>query len=402
MLRRRSVANQDYFENRIHQNICELLLQYFDKYKQLPTLPAMKEQLLTMKLDGEASQSEHISEMVNLYRIPVEDREYIIDKCVEFAKHQSIKVAILRSVDHLEKDDYGSISKEIEAALRVGEDVLDVGRFYVEQHDLAIDRRTTSRGVMSEYIPTMWKSLDRIMRGGLYRKQLGVIMAPPKAGKSATLVNLGATALQMGKKVYHYTLELATPFISERYDTRISGIRIGDLKTATEEIKSKLNIIQSRQGEVIIKEYPTKTASVKHIRSHVENIRTSKGYEPDLIIVDYGDLMKSVHDYRDNRYRELGSVYEDLRALAMELDIPVWTATQCNRAAASKPIITMEDIAESYEKIMVADVILTLCQTKEEKKKADLRIFVAGNRTGRSEIVIPCKFYPEQMMIREV
>jgi len=400
LLGQRSVIHSHFFENPIHQEICNHLLKYFDKYKILPTSPALKEMMLE-SVKGESVIHGHLQELMNLYKVNLEDKDFVKDKCVEFAKHQALKVAILDSVDHLEKGNYGRIKKAVEDALKVGEDMLNLGRLYIEEHGCIQEGEDVEVGVMRNYVPTMWKQLDATLRGGLYKKQLGVIMAPAKVGKSATLVNLGATAIQMGRKVFHYTLELGTEFLCERYDSRISGIQTEDLRGSAKEIRSKIDVIKARKGEAVIKEYPTRHASVSTIRAHIENVRASKQLSPDLIIVDYGDLLKSTIGYGDNRYRELGSVFEELRALAFEYDIPVWTATQSNRAAAEKPIIRLQDIAESYEKVMVADIIIALCQTAEEKQKEELRMFVAGNRTGHTGAVIRCKFHPKQMILRE-
>lgn len=396
----RSIFNPHYFENPVHQNLCKILLDYHDHYRLNPTLDVLKNQIQQAPfIPNEVVKSQHIEELHNVWKLEVPDQDYIKDKAIEFAKHQAIKVAILKSVDHLQKGDYLTISKEIETAQKVGENVLNIGRMYIEDHELPL-RQVDPLKSSSDYIKTMWKSLDQSLRGGLYKGQLGVLMGPAKSGKSTVLMNLGAAAVQTGKKVFHYTLELNTQFLVERYDSRITGIPMDQLTTQDEAIKSKLATIKSRQGEVIIKEYPTKSVTIRNIRSHIHHVHSLKGYYPDLIIVDYGDLLRSSEKFEDS-YREMGAVFEQLRALAMEMDVPIWTATQANRAAFQKSIVNLDDVSTSLEKIMVADIIISICQTADEKKKDELRLFIAGGRTCQDGVSIPCKVDWKRMIIRE-
>jgi replicative DNA helicase len=140
-------------------------------------------------------------------------------------------------------------------------------------------------------------------------------------------------------------------------------------------------------GRLIIKEYPTGSASVVTLRNHIEKL-SLKGFKPNVIIIDYADIMKSTKSY-DSLRHELKLIYEELRNMAMEMDIPVWTASQANRDSAQSDIVGLENMSEAYGKAMVADVVISLSRKASEKATGVGRLFIAKNRAGRDGIVFP-------------
>jgi replicative DNA helicase len=157
--------------------------------------------------------------------------------------------------------------------------------------------------------------------------------------------------------------------------------------------------IQRFKGDLIIKQYPTRGATVDIIRSHILSLR-AQDFNPDAIIIDYGDILKSSRSYNDKRHEE-GSIFEELRGLAVDLKLPVVTATQANRGALEKRIVTMADIAESFEKAKIADVIIALCQTSKEKKTGKMRWFFAKNRDNKSEVTVPMRLNTDTMFFKQ-
>ena len=198
------------------------------------------------------------------------------------------------------------------------------------------------------------------------------------------LVHLGAAALQAGKNVVHYTLELSEAVIGQRYDSCISRVHLKDLVSMKDMIKETISEVE---GELIIKEYPTKTASVNTMRSHLEKLK-KRNKKIDMILVDYGDLLKSTTNYKEKR-TELESIYESLRALGQEYECPVWTASQTNRSGLNAEVITMESISEAFNKCFVADFIFSVSRTVEDKTTNTGRIFIAKNRNGPDGLVYP-------------
>jgi replicative DNA helicase len=179
-------------------------------------------------------------------------------------------------------------------------------------------------------------------------------------------------------------LELADSVVASRYDSCLTGIEIRDLYSFKEQI---FESVQNLQGKLIVKEYPTKSASTNTIKLHLEKLRMRE-IKPDMIIVDYGDLLKPISNQREKR-QELETIYEELRGIAQENNCPVWTASQTNRSGLNAEVITMESISEAFNKCFVADFICSVSRTIEDKASNGGRIFVAKNRNGPDGLVFP-------------
>ena len=196
---------------------------------------------------------------------------------------------------------------------------------------------------------------------------------------------MGANALRSGKNVLHYTFELTETAVGRRYDSNLTDIDINDLMASKKKV---LDFYEKQDlGRLIIKEYPTGAASVITIRNHIEKL-SLKGFKPSLIVIDYADIMKSTKAY-DSLRHELKLVYEELRNLAMEMNIPVWTASQANRDSANSDIVGLENMSEAYGKAMVADVVISISRKAMEKATGHGRLYVAKNRAGRDGILFP-------------
>ena len=233
-------------------------------------------------------------------------------------------------------------------------------------------------------VTTGWERVDKITQGGLGRGELGVVIAPTGAGKSMALVHLGAMAVKAGLQVVHYTLELSDTVVASRYDSCLTGVPLKDLMDQKEYI---LEEVKNVKGKLIIKEYPTKSASTSVIKNHLKRV-VSAGQKVDMIIVDYGDLLNPTVRYKEKR-TELETIYEELRAIAMEFICPVWTASQTNRSGLNAEVVTMESISEAFNKCFVADFIFSVSRTVDDKKTNSGRIFIAKNRNGPDGIVLP-------------
>ena len=203
-------------------------------------------------------------------------------------------------------------------------------------------------------------------------------------GKSMVLVHLGAQALKAGLNVVHYTLELSDTVVATRYDACLTGIPLDALMSEKESV---LDSVKNLKGNLIIKEYPTKSASTTTIKNHLKRV-VAMGKKVDLIIVDYGDLLNPTVRYKEKR-TELETIYEELRALAFEFVCPIWTASQTNRSGLNAEVVTMESISEAFNKCFVADFIFSVSRTIEDKKTNSGRIFIAKNRNGPDGIVMP-------------
>jgi replicative DNA helicase len=202
-------------------------------------------------------------------------------------------------------------------------------------------------------------------------------------------------AILQGRDVIHYTLELSDTTIASRYDSCITGVPLKDLFSFKELIFDK---IENVPGNLIIKEYPTKSASTRTIANHLDKL-ANRGVKPGLIIIDYGDLLRPVTIRKEKRM-ELESIYEEMRGIGQINECPVWTASQTNRSGLNAEVITMESISKAFNKCFVADFIFTVSRTMEDKNSNTGRIYVAKNRNGPDGLLYPIFMDPSNVKIR--
>ena len=198
---------------------------------------------------------------------------------------------------------------------------------------------------------------------------------------------MGAAAVKAGKIVAHYTLELSQGYVGLRYDTVFTHIASSELSQRRDEVLDK---VKRLKGKLKIKYYPPKGASSKTIQAHLEKM-IAAGNKPDLVIVDYADLLLSHSNKTDSTYAEQGGVYIDLRGMSGELGIPVWTASQTNRSAIDSEVIEADKIADSYAKVMNADFIMSLSRKAKDKLSNTARVHIMKNRFGQDGITFPAK-----------
>ena len=197
---------------------------------------------------------------------------------------------------------------------------------------------------------------------------------------------MAASALKNEKNILYYTMELSQNYVGLRFDSYFTGIPSQNLKYHQEEVKNKLEDIK---GNLIIKYYPTKTATIQTLRGHIEKTKIVKQFIPDVIFVDYADLL-SGHG-KEKRFI-LENIYEDLRGLAGELQIPIWTASQANKSALEHDVIEADKVAEAYAKVMIADFVMSLSRKIADKISGTARWHIIKNRMGKDGITFPSSF----------
>jgi len=387
------VLDTSYLELKYLKVFVDLLFRHKEDYPH-PTYEAMVSVIRTQTedySDGVIKQVIDFLARIKSNAISDEDSEYVKEKSLDFCKKQKLKEAILKSVGLLQSQSFEQIQKVINDAMNLGADN-DHGHDY---HKDILDRFELQ---MRNPVSTHWDEIDSITKGGLGKRELGVVVAPTGAGKSMALAHLGAMAVIKGKTVVHYTLELADTVVGQRYDSCITGIELKNLMSMKESI---IGIIDHIPGQLIIKEYPTKSASTRTISMHLEKLK-QKGVNPDMIIVDYADLLKpTASGFKTQELRHsLGNTYEELRAIGQVWDIPVWTASQTNRSGLNAEVITMEAISEAFSKCFVADFICSISRTVEDKTENKGRMFVAKNRNGVDGIVYPMEIDTAKVHLR--
>ena len=373
------MLDDQYYDGDAKKWIIRHSKEYFIKYNKAITIDAFKVGVSSIEQEVlKTSVIETLKEVYQTYEAP--DLEFVQDKTIDFFKNQALKTAIMESVEILEYDgDFDKIKSIIDEAMKAGME-RDIGHNY----QTMIDERYEE--MARDTVETPWEVINELMQGGLGGGELGVVVAPAGAGKSWVLSAIGAAAIKNGKKIVHYSLELNEGYVGLRYDSIFTGIANQNLKFHKDEVVQK---VFDLKGNLYIKYYPTKSATVHTIKAHLQRLTTLEG-APDLVIVDYADIMRDSGSSKEMRHA-LGNIYEDLRGLAGELQVPVWTASQANRSALDEDVIEAGKVAESYIKIMTADFVLSLSRKVEDKIGNTGRFHIIKNRFGPDGLTYPAK-----------
>lgn len=377
------IMNPTFFDVNYLNYLSERFFAYYTKYKCFPTMGL----LITIIKDDLSQKDDAILRdqiVTYLHRIKTSphltDLDYVKDKTLDFCRKQAFKDALEESVELIQ-------TEKFESVLTIMRKAVSVGLPSSTGHDFFEDAEARFVKINRQACPTGLAKLDAkdILRGGLGRGEIGVVTANTGVGKSHWLVAMGANAMRVGKNVLHYTFELTEHAVGLRYDANLCDIPANEVQDRKSEVLEKYEAMEL--GRLIIKEYPTGSASAITVRNHVEKLML-KGFTPSVIIIDYADIMRSTKSY-DSLRHELKLIYEELRNLAMDLNVPIWTASQANRDSAKSDIVGLENMSEAYGKAMVADVVVSLSRKPTEKATGSGRLFVAKNRAGKDGIVFP-------------
>jgi replicative DNA helicase len=373
------ITTPKFFESDANKWIIGEILDYHEEFRKPPTLDVFKAQL--SKLDNDVLKTTIVEQLRHVFtQVGNVDLDYIKKEFTSFCRNQNLKQVILASVDLLKAGNFDRIKDLVDRAMKVGTET-DLGHNYLDDFDLRAEE------VKRDTVPSDWKPINDLMDGGLGPGELGVVVAPSGVGKTWILTALGASAVRQGLSVVHYTMELSEHYVGQRYDTVFTQVPSAELKDKKEEVKGK---IKNLQGSLLIKYFPPKGVTVKKIQQHIDKMIATDN-KPDVIIVDYADLLLSHSNKSDSTYAEQGGVYIDLRGLSGEMGIPVWTASQTNRSAIDSEVIEADKIADSYAKVMNADFIMSWSRKSKDKLNNTARAHIMKNRFGPDGITFPCK-----------
>ena len=374
------ILEPDSFETDAHKFIVKETISYFLQYKDLPTLAVFK--VKVDSIENDLLKQSVVEQLRLVYqKISDTDLKYIKEQFLEFCKNQKIKNAIMESVDHLKSGQYDKIKHVVDLAMKAGME-RNIG------HEYMVDIEKRMSMMARKTVKTNWTEVDNIMDGGLAGGELGIITACAGSGKSWVLAKMGAEAMRQGKNVLHYTLELNENYVGLRYDACFTGIDFQNIRNNIDIVKKKIAEVP---GKLIIKYFPIKTVSAHSLKLHAERIQTL-GTKVDMIIVDYADILRPSQSERNsNSYSEAGGIYEELRGVAGELQVPIWSASQSNRADMDEDIIQANNISDSYRKIMTADFVMSLSRKMSDKQANTARFHVIKNRFGPDGITFPSR-----------
>ena len=364
------------FDSDSNKWLVKTIRDYYYKYKKQPTLEVIKYKI--DEIDNDILKSGVIEKLREVWKnIKATDLEFVQSETLDFCKNQTLKRAILESVDMLENKNYDGIKSIIDEAMKAGT-TRDLGHDYIPSLEMRLSESARIT------VKTPWDVINDIIDGGLGAGELGVIVAPAGIGKSWTLQALGSDVVRSGKTVVHYSLELNENYVGLRYDSIFSGVTTSNIKYHKEEVEKQISKLP---GKLLIKYFPTKAASVQTLGAHLKQIELS-GVKIDVVIVDYADILMPTGFFKEKRHA-IGNIYEDLRGLAGELEIPIWTASQANRSALEEDVIGADKVAEDYSKVMTADFVMSMSRKVEDKIANTGRFHVIKNRFGIDGITYP-------------
>ena len=367
-----------YFDSDANKWLTTEIAKYFMEFRKAPTLEVLKIKITQM--DDDVLKVSIIENLKEAWRnVEATDLEFVKQETLGFCKNQVIKESIMQSVDLLEQKKYDDIKVLIDAAMKAGSE-RDLGHDYI----ISLEERLTSS--VRNTLPTPWDSITNVMDGGLAGGELGVLVAAAGVGKTWCLQSLAAHLVRQGKTVVHYTLELNEAYVGLRYDTVFSGVTTSNIKFHQEEVQK---VIDGLKGKLIIKYYPTRSASVNTLAAHLKQMEIQE-IKPDVVIVDYADILKPTAFYKEKRHAT-GETYENLRGMAGEFDIPIWTASQANRSSLEEDIIDASKVSEDYSKVMTADFVMSVSRKVEDKIANTGRVHVIKNRFGIDGITFPAE-----------
>jgi replicative DNA helicase len=368
------ILEPEYFDSDSNKWIAQTIRDYFFEYKTSPTLEVMKVRI--DEIENDILKVAVVDGLKESWRlIQSTDLKFVQEQTLEFCRNQVIKAAIMDSVDLLEVGQYDEIKKMVDEAMKAGTE-RDLGHDYI----VGIEERLTKS--TRDTVKTGWDPIDEVMDGGLGGGELGVVVAPAGIGKTWCLQSMGASAVKNGLNVVHYTLELNQNYVGLRYDTIFSGVPTANIKFYQDDVKKKIDQLK---GTLLIKYFPTKSATVQTLAAHLSQIEI-QGTKPDLVLVDYADILKGMGS---EKRHVLENIYEDLRGLAGEIECPIWTASQANRSSLEEDVIDATKVAEAYSKVMIADFVVSVSRKVEDKIANTGRFHVIKNRFGYDGVTYP-------------
>ena len=372
------ILDVDNFNSPSHKWIIQKIIEYYRDFHTVITMDILH--IEVKKVENDILKTSIISELKEAYLVPENELPYIEKEFTMFCKNQQLKNALLMSVDLLQAAQFDDIRRLINNALKAGEDK-NLGL------DLKLDVETRYReDARGTIIPTPWKEINELLKGGVGKGDLALVFGGPGGGKSWFLTAIGAFAALSGFNVVHYTLELADTYTGLRYDACLTGIPFGEITKNRELVEERLNQVP---GKVMIKKYPPRRASIYTLEAHIQKL-TEDGNKPDLIIIDYIDYLNSKTKGRE-RKEEIDDVYIGAKGLADELGIPVWSASQVNRSGAQDDVVEGDKAAGSYDKIMIADFIISISRKRKDKVNGTGRLHIMKSRYGNDGLTFNSK-----------
>lgn len=385
----------EYFEQKAEAALVHIARQYHERYQRLPPSIGDWKELFADAKAQKVIRDDDLPEIVETFKrlkkVGLDGREYAVDKVAEFAKNQAVLIAYNESLDLVARGEFDKAEQKITQAFKTGaKAVVQDSDFWNSLEQRTQYRRDVAAGIITpQGITTGIPKLDKMLyHSGWGRKELSVIMGGAKKGKSTGLLHFALAASIAGYNVFYATLEVSAQIIMDRMDANVSGIDMSDLASKLNEVhtgvadRAKIR----KPGVIKVVEYPTGTLTCTELRRALEFYR-AQGITFDMIITDYADIMapelKTGNEISDSK-----QIWTGLRAIAFEENAAVLTATQTNREGFKADVARAEHAAEDFNKIRIADLVITINRSEDERKKGEARLFFAASRNQQGEFTL--------------
>jgi len=379
---------EDYFSERAERVIFQAVTDFTENYNSLPSIEALTLEIKEKKnlTDDEVTKCESYLADIASSQIQESKPEvnWLIDKTEKFCQEKAIYNAVLDSIQILDGKDKsqekGAIPKILSDALAISFDN-SVGHDYLQDYD----SRYEFYHRKEERIPFDLDCFNKITKGGLPKKTLNIALAGTGVGKSLFMCHVAAGAMVQGKNVLYITMEMAEEKIAERIDANLLNVTLDDLMELPKDLYDKkvARVTEKTTGKLIIKEYPTASASVTHFRTLLNELNLKRNFIPDIIFIDYLNICCSSRikaSANINSYTYVKSIAEELRGLAVEYAVPIVSATQTTRSGFTSSDPGLEDTSESFGLPATADLMFALITSEELEELGQIMVKQLKNR----------------------
>lgn len=376
-------VKEEYFTDEVEKTLFNKISGFILKYDAPPTKEAL---LISISNDDTLSDyvETSLKELITAFEPSVVEANWLIEQTEEWCKDKAIYNALLSSIkiadDKKSRFSRGNIPKLLTDALAVSFDP-NIGHNYLDD----TEQRYKYYHKVEEKFSFDLDCMNKITKNGVPRKTLNVILAGTAVGKSLALCHMAASYFMTGKNVLYITLEMAEERIAERIDANVLNISLQDLQNVPKDLYDKkiAAIRQKTVGRLVVKEYPTATATTTHFRALLNELYLKKNFTPDVIFVDYLNIAASArlnNANHVNSYTYVKSIAEELRGLAVEYNVPLWTATQTNRQGYTSTDLGLENTSESFGLPATADFMIALSTSEELEQMGQILIKQLKNR----------------------
>jgi len=375
-------VKEDYFTNRNEKILYREIDDFVNKYKNIPTKEALLIELGQRK-DINEEEFKSTKELVNSLNDNPVEQQWLLDTTEKFCKDRAVHNAVLSGIKILDGKDK---DKQPEAIPSILSDALSVSFDNHIGHDYIDDSEDRFRFYHTKEKKYQFdlSYMNKITKGGVPPKTLNIALAGTGVGKSLFMCHCASHFLTQGQNVLYITLEMAEERIAERIDANLLDVTIDDLHTMPKQLyEGKIGKIRDKtSGKLIIKEYPTASAHAGHFRALFNELALKKSFRPDVVFIDYLNICTSSRfkGGNINSYTMIKSIAEELRGLAVEFNVPIFSATQTTRTGFVSTDIGLEDTSESFGLPATADFMFALMSNDELEALGQMKVKQLKNR----------------------